>query len=107
VTKQRRLTVGLAIAGLVITVGFFTYNEFLDYSRPLSRLDFAVGLILTILCPPSLLGLFCIDCEARTWAGVEMWSVIGLLNVALYSGIGLAVGRYMERSKQSSAGVEK
>ena len=93
--------------GLVITVAYFTYNEFLDYSHPLSRLDLLVGLILTILCPPSLLGLFCIDCEAGTWAGVEMWSVIGLLNVALYSGVGLAVGRYMERSKQPSARVEK
>lgn len=106
-TKQRRLAVRLAIVGLVITVAYFTYGEFLDYSRPLSRLDFVVGLILTILCPPSLLGIFCIDCEAGTWAGVEMWSVIGLLNVALYGGIGLAVGRYMQRSKQSSARVEK
>ena len=102
-SKGRKLTIGLALVGLAIAIACFVYGEFLDYSRPPNRLDFVVTLVGSMLCPPSLLSLLCIDCEAGTWMGVEMWSVIGLLNAALYGGIGLVIGRRMG----SSVRVEK
>lgn len=105
-TKERRLTIGLALVGLAIAIAYFVYGEFLDYSRPPNRLDFVVIIMGAILCPPSLLSILCMDCEAGTWMGVEMWSVIGLLNVALYSGIGLAIERRLRRSKRSTPQLE-
>jgi hypothetical protein len=47
--------------------------------------------ISMILCPPQLLFAFCIDREAIAWAGFTMYSIVGVLNAALYSGIGALV----------------
>lgn len=106
VSKHHRLTVGLAVVGLAITVVLFVYGEFRDYSRPPNRLDDVFVILGVIFCPPSLLQLLCIDCEAGTSAGVFMWSVIGLINVALYVGIGLVIERFRGRSDRTTPRLE-
>ena len=40
---------------------------------------------------PELIFVMCIDCEVIGWDGFIMYSIIGVLNVALYALVGAAV----------------
>ena len=83
--------VGFALLGLAIAGACYAYAAFYDYTKPMHGLDFAVMAISMILCPPQLLFAFCIDCEVIGWGGFIMYSIVGVLNAALYSVIGALV----------------
>jgi hypothetical protein len=100
VRKPRKTIVGFALLGLAIAGASYAYWAFYDYTEPMNGIRFAVATISMILCPPQLLFTFCIDCEVIGWGGFIMYSIIGVLNAALYSVIGaLVVGL---RKTQSS-----
>lgn len=46
-----------------------------------------------ILCPAQCLFIVCIDCEVIGIGGFIMYSIIGILNAALYAAIGAAFFR--------------
>jgi hypothetical protein len=48
----------------------------------------ALWMISMILCPPQLLFVLCIDCEVIGMGGFIMYSIIGVLNAALYAILG-------------------
>lgn len=90
--KRRKLTIGLALCGLIIAGAFFAYSE--TDPPPQSRMAFLAGVVALVLCPGSLFFVTWIDIEAQTTASAVMWLIIGLINFALYGGIGWLVGRF-------------
>jgi len=89
--KPWKTIIGLALLGLAIAGVSYAYAAFYDYTKPMNRLDFAAMAISMILCPPQLLFAFCIDCEVIGWGGFTMYSIVGVLNAALYAAIGAMV----------------
>jgi hypothetical protein len=74
----------VALCGVVIAGAIYTHYVFYDFTKASSAVDIALGIVAIVLCPPSLLSLLCIDCEIGTSAGLQIWSVIALLNGCLY-----------------------
>ena len=98
--KPWKTIVGFALLGLAIAGACYAHAAFYDYTKPMNGFKSAVETVSLILCPPQLLFTFCIDCEVIGWGGFIMYSIIGVLNAALYSVIGaLVVGL---RKTQSS-----
>jgi hypothetical protein len=83
--------IGFALLGLAIAAVCYAYAAFFDYTKPMNALRFAIIVISMILCPPQLLFAACIDCEVFGRGGFIMYSIIGVLNAALYAAIGSAV----------------
>src|SRR6266705_1308437 len=98
-SRQTRLTVWLTVLGLAIGAALFGYLEFTNYSR-LNPMLLSVSIVL---CPPSLLSMLFMDIEPHTVEAVMGWSVIALINAALYGTIGAGVGRYLWKSARSTA----
>jgi hypothetical protein len=86
--KSSKTVLGFAFLGLAIAGACYLYAAFYDYSKPTNGFDVAVVAISVILCPPQLLFGFCIDCEVIGRGGFIMYSIIGVLNAALYAMIG-------------------
>ena len=80
----------LALAGLVVAAACYAYAAFYDYTKPMSGLNATLMILSLIFCPPQLIFAACIDCEVVGWSGLVMYSIIGVLNAALYAIIGLA-----------------
>jgi hypothetical protein len=57
-----------------------------------------------VVCPASLLSIPFIDAETGTGAFYILWAGIGLVNAALYAGLGAAAGyvHYLLKSKRAS-----
>lgn len=83
----RKTIIGLAVLGLAISGICYAYAAFYDYAEPTNGLT----VILIIVCPTQLLFLLCIDCEVIGRGGLIMYSIVGVLNAALYSVIGALV----------------
>jgi hypothetical protein len=94
--KRRKLAISLALMGLLIAAVFFAYFE--TDPRPGSPAALLAGGLALILCPGSLLFVTWIDIEPQTSAFAVMWLIIGLINFALYGGIGLLVSRFKWRA---------
>jgi hypothetical protein len=91
--KQRKLVIGLGALGFMITTALFAYLEFTNYS-PLNPILLCTSVFL---CPPSLSSILFIDAEPHTSGIVVVWSVIGLMNAALYAAIGAGIVRYLKK----------
>lgn len=74
--------------GLLFTAASYAYAAFDDYTKPMNGLRFALVTASMILCPPQLLFIRCIDCEVIGTSGLIMYSIVGVLNAALYAIIG-------------------
>lgn len=100
--KRRLRALGFAAAGLVIATAFFAYFN----TDPSLGTPMALWLecLTVVLCPGSLFFVTWIDIEPRTGAFVVMWVVIGIINCAVYGGIGLFVSRYLWKSDRAWAG---
>jgi hypothetical protein len=53
--------------------------------------DLLAMAVLLILCPAQLFFAFCFDCEVIGWDGFVMYSIIGVLNMAIYAVAGYIV----------------
>jgi hypothetical protein len=99
--KPWKTIVGFAFLGLATAGLAYGYAAFYDYTKPMNVLKAGLFVVSVILCPAQLLFAFCIDCEVIGWNGFIMYSIIAVLNVALYTVIGaLLVSR---RRKQLAA----
>jgi hypothetical protein len=90
----RRMVLVWAVAGLLITCALAAYLTLTDFSpspKPLLVLFIAV-------CPTSLLSIPFIDAEPGTSGFYFIWSIIALLNSALYAFIGAAVARRVRKN---------
>ena len=90
--KRRKFAVSLALVGLLIAAVLFAYFE--TDPRPGSPVALLAGGLALVLCPGSLLFVTWIDIEPQTGAFAVMWLIIGLINFALYGGIGLLISRF-------------
>lgn len=90
-SKSWKTIVGFALLGLAIAGACYAYATFYDYSKPTNVFDVALMIVSMVLCPPQLLFAFCIDCEVIGWGGFTMYSIVGVLNAALYTVIGTLV----------------
>jgi hypothetical protein len=89
--KPWKTIVGCALLGLAMAALSYAYAAFYDYTKPMNGRDLAAMAVSVILCPTQLIFAFCIDCEVIGWDGLIMYSIIGVLNAALYSVIGAVV----------------
>ena len=85
------IIVGFALLGLVIAAAAYAYAAFYNYGKPTNAFDIAMMFVSVILCPPQLIFAMCLDCEVIGWDGFTMYSIIGVLNAALYAIIGKIV----------------
>ena len=92
--RRRQLIVAFAAAGLIITAVLFVYLEITDYKTMHPTL---LGASL-VLCPPALLSVTFFDLQPHTPEIAIGWAVIGLINSALYGGIGVGVSRCLWKS---------
>jgi hypothetical protein len=99
--KRRKFAISLALVGLLIAAVFFAYFE--TDPRPGSPAALVAGGLALVLCPGSLLFVTWIDIEPQTSAFGVMWLVIGLINLALYGGIGLIVSRFKWKANSPEA----
>ncbi|MGB6684981.1 MAG: hypothetical protein WBH24_15130 [Candidatus Acidiferrum sp.] len=83
--------IGFALLGLAIAAICYGYAAFYDYTKPMNGFRFAMVGLSMILCPPQLLFVACIDCEVIGRDGFIMYSIVGILNTALYAAIGSVV----------------
>jgi len=81
------------LCGFLVATALYLYSSVFDYTKPLTTFDAVVGLASFIVCPPQLLFVLCIDCEVGGISGAVMYSLIALMNAALYSAIGVLVLR--------------
>jgi len=96
--KFGQIVAGFALLGLLAAAGVYAYNAFHDFAKPLNGVDDAINLASFVSCPPSLLLVACIDCEATGWDGVATFSIVGLLNAALYAVVGIVVAASREKT---------
>jgi len=89
--KPWKTVVALALLGLAIAGASYADAAFFDYSKPMNGFDVMRLTMSMLLCPPQLLFTFCIDCEVIGWDGFVLYSIIGILNMALYALIGFIV----------------
>ena|SRR6266850_2385965 len=101
-TKDRRVILQFAAIGFAVAAAIVVYSV-LTISLPPSppNIPLVVGMI--ILCPPSLLGMACIDCEIGTGAFYFVWFFVGVCNFVLYGVVGAACLRLRRRPSGTAA----
>jgi hypothetical protein len=92
--------IGFALLGLAIAAICYAYAAFYDYTKPMNGFDFALVAISMVLCPPQLLFAACIDCEVIGRGGLIMYSIVGVLNAALYAAVGSVVAYPRKKSER-------
>jgi hypothetical protein len=88
-SKDRRTIFRFAAVGLGINVVWIVY-QMLANPSPWSSLNNLLSVIFMILCPPVLLTFPLIDVEIGDGGSYAIWTVLALLNAALYAAIGSA-----------------
>ncbi len=95
--KFWQIVASFALLGLLAAAGVYAYSAVRDPTKPLGSVDDAIGLASFVFCPPTLLLVACIDCEATGWDGFATFSIIGLLNAGLCAIIGIVVAASKEK----------
>lgn len=99
--KRRRLTIVLAVVGLLVAGFGGVYGQLTDSSH--LNFDAVIWIALMIFCPPSMVFVSLIDVEPGTAGFAITWLAIAVVNSVLYALIGLAVGRLAWRSGSQSS----
>jgi hypothetical protein len=95
VGKDWRTILGFAALGLGITAVFVAYQVLTDSSPPPPP-NIPLILVFMILCPPSFLTIPLIDVEIGSEGFYPVWTIVSLMNAALYAGMRAA---YVLRKK--------
>jgi len=95
-TKDRCVILQFAAIGFAVAAAIVVHSVFTDSSPPPPpNIPLLVAMI--ILCPPSLLGIACIDCEIGTGGFYFVWFFVGVFNFVLYGVVGAAYLRFRRR----------
>jgi len=85
--------------GLAVTSFFVAYQVVTDsYPSPPAPLTDYLVVLFFVVCPPSLLSIPIIDAEIGTSGFYFVWSIIGLLNAALYAAIAAMIASRRKKS---------
>ena len=95
IRKRRKLMFGCGMFGLAVAVIFWVYSAYQDYSQPMNGSHFGLTALLVVLCPPSVLSIPFGETEPDSIRGIVIWFVIGLINYAVYTGIGAILSKYI------------
>ena len=87
---------GSAVLGLAVTAAFVSYQLVTDAQSPISRSS-SLMILFVVLCPPSLLSIVFREPEVGTNSFYFLWTVIGLLNGAIYAIVRAFLGRRLQR----------
>jgi len=86
-----------AVLGFAVTAAFVSYQLVTaDSQSPISR-NSTLMVVFVVLCPPSLLSLPFVDAEVGTNGFYFLWTVIGVLNAAIYASVRALIGRRLQR----------
>jgi len=94
-----KIITSFAVFGLVVAAVSYAYAAFDNYTGPMNGFRFAFWTASMILCPPQFLFIGCIDCEVIGTDGLIMYSIVGLLNAALYAAVGAMFVRLRKRAE--------
>ena len=86
--KPWKTIAAFALIGLLVAAASYAYAAFGDYTKPMNGFRFALLTASMIFCPPQFLFILCIDCEVIGTDGLIMYSIVGVLNAALYAAVG-------------------
>jgi len=90
-TRDWRIVVRFAAAGLGFAIMFFAFDRFEVASTPQGLLPLRMRVAIVTLCPGCLvLATLDVDLKAGTRAFNEFWLIIALANSAVYATIGAA-----------------
>ena len=95
--KYTRLTVWLAVVGLIVALAFGVYFGLNPKSEGRGALIAAT--ISFVLCPGSLLFVTFIDAEPWTNGFVFMWLAVAVINAGVYGLVGHLIGRLFRRPR--------
>ena len=91
-----------------MAVAYYAYASSAHYTDPMSKLDTTLNALSLVLCPAQLVfGFFCIDCEATGYAGLIMYSIVGVLNASLYALIGFIVVTLRKDTPDNTLRIDK
>ena len=82
--------------GFAITAIFVSYQLLTDSQSAISR-NSSLMIVLVVLCPPSLLSV-AVDPEVGSNGYYVMWTVIAVMNAALYATIRTLISRRMKKA---------
>jgi hypothetical protein len=100
--KRWQVIVGFALLGMLAAAVVYAYSAFRDYTKPENAFHAVLDIGSVVLCPPTLFFAGCIDCEAVGWSGFVMYSIIGVMNAALYAVVGTIISGWRRRKGESS-----
>jgi hypothetical protein len=92
--KHWKSVLRFAVVGFVVPAAWVAYEVVFD---PSGR-SIIVALVFVVFCPPSLLSVPIIDAEIGTSAFYFVFSIVALLNAALYGFFATAVLRLRNKS---------
>jgi hypothetical protein len=95
-TKDRRTVFRFAGVGLGVPVVWGVYQMLVSPS-PWSPINSFLSVIFMILCPPVVLTFPLMDIKVGNPGAYVIWTVLAILNAALYAGLGSA---YVRRRKK-------
>jgi hypothetical protein len=84
-----------AMFGVAITAVFVSYQLLTDSQSPIPR-DSVFMILLVVLCPPSLLST-AFEPEVGSNSFYLLWTVIAVMNAALYATIRALLSRRLQR----------
>ena len=96
-SRPWKIITTFSLFGLAVAGASYAYAVFDDYTKPMNGFRFVLWTISMILCPPQFLFVLCIDCEVIGTGGAIMYSIVGVLNAALYAVIGAIFLRLRRR----------
>ena len=100
-SKDRSTIFRFAAVGLGINVVWIVY-QMLANPSPWSRLNDFISVTFMILCPPVLLTFPLMDVEIGDGSSYAIWTVVAILNAALYSGLGSACVRMRKKREREA-----
>jgi hypothetical protein len=95
-TKDRRTVFRFAAVGLGVPAVWGVYQMLVNPSS-WSPLNSFLSVIFMILCPPVVLTFPFVDVEVSNGGAYVVWTVVAILNAALYSGLGSAYVRMRKK----------
>jgi hypothetical protein len=100
--RSWKIILGFALVGLAMAGLSYADAALRDYSKPMNGLDFAMMAASVIFCPAQLIFAACIDCEVVGRDGFIMYSIIGVLNMAMYALLGMIVS-LLKRTRRAKS----
>jgi hypothetical protein len=89
--RPAKVIIAFAVFGLAMGFAAYAYHSVVHYVDPFNRRDVNLNELIWFLCPAQVVLGFCIDCEPAGTGSFIMYSIVAVLNAALFALVGLVV----------------